>query len=165
MHRWLRYAESRRSAASVSTAAPPKFLSAESLARLWLIYTDGKHWQGPAPGPRPDLGGASKHLATLTRVQRLSLRCWSLDDDQLGFLNDLPALEHDSPEGSQMRLPGGDGRQIASQPDNDQTMKGKKGHSTFARIPRPVDRRSSCVQRCLGNCRSNDSQHDEPAVQ
>jgi hypothetical protein len=63
------------------------------LTTLVLLYTDGKHWEGPAPGTRPDLAGASNQLTSLTRLKLLSLRCWSLDDDQLGFLNDLPALE------------------------------------------------------------------------
>lgn len=65
-----------------------------SLTSLWLIYTDGKHWEGPAPGPRPHFSATSRCFKPLTHLQRLSLRCWSLDDDQLDFLNDLPALEH-----------------------------------------------------------------------
>ena len=32
------------------------------------------------------------HVPALTRLKHLSLRGGSLDDDQLGFLNDLPAL-------------------------------------------------------------------------
>ncbi len=63
-----------------------------SLTSLDLVYSDGRHWEGPVPGARPHLTGDAKHLAALTRLKHLSLRCWSLDDDQLGFLNDLPAL-------------------------------------------------------------------------
>jgi hypothetical protein len=58
-----------------------------------LMYSDGKHWVGPVPGAPSDLTRASNHLAALTRLKQLLLRCWSLDDDQLGLLNDLPALE------------------------------------------------------------------------
>jgi hypothetical protein len=64
-----------------------------NLTTLGLLYSDGKHWEGPVPGARPDLTNASNHLAALTRLKHLLLRCWSLDDDQLGFLNHLPALE------------------------------------------------------------------------
>jgi len=64
-----------------------------NLTTLVLLYSDGKHWVGPGTGARPDLTSASNHLAALTRLKHLVLECWSLDDDQLGFLNHLPALE------------------------------------------------------------------------
>ena len=64
-----------------------------NLTTLGLLYSDGTDWVGPGPGVRPDLTGASNHLPALARLKHLLLECWSLDDDQLGFLNALPALE------------------------------------------------------------------------
>jgi len=64
-----------------------------NLEILSLRFDDGKHSQVQvAMGPRPDLTNASKHLAGLTRLERLRVHHWALTDDQLGFLEALPAL-------------------------------------------------------------------------
>ena len=66
-----------------------------NLRELSLRFNDGKHSQVQvAMGPRPDLTNASKHLAGLTRLERLDVLYWALTDDQLVFLEALPALRH-----------------------------------------------------------------------
>jgi hypothetical protein len=65
-----------------------------NLRELSLTFDDGKHPTGLVTGPRPEWTNASKQLAGLTRLERLDVLYWALTDDQLVFLEALPALRH-----------------------------------------------------------------------